>query len=54
MREAVKVLALVCLLATSTYAADSIKEFSFKTVDGKIIEYKAGSSAMVVNIGSHW
>lgn len=47
--------ALVLFLAVSSHAADSVKEFTFTALDGKVISYKAGSSApMVVNIGAHW
>ncbi len=55
MGRAVKAFAFVFLLAVTAYASDSINQFSFQTVDGKTIVYKAGNgSAMVVNIGSHW
>ncbi len=54
MRQAIAVVALVLLAATG-YASDFINQFSFRTVEGKIVEYKAGGgSAMVVNIGAHW
>lgn len=55
MKRALKVVILAVLLAVTAYADDTVKEFSFKTVDGKTVEYRAsGGSAMVVNIGSHW
>ncbi len=55
MRAAFKILLIVCFLAGFAYADETIREFSFKTVEGKTIEYKAANkSLMVVNIGAHW
>jgi len=47
--------ALVLFLAVSSHAADSVKEFTFTALDGRVISYRAGSSApTVVNISAHW
>lgn len=55
MRRAVMAVAFAVLLAVAAYADDTVKEFSFKTIDGKTVEYNAAvGSTMVVNIGSHW
>lgn len=55
MKRAVTAVAFSVLFAVTAYADDSVKDFSFKTVDGKTVEYKAGAgSALVVSIGSHW
>ncbi len=41
--------------AAAAYAGDSIKEFNFRTADGKTVEFKTGNgSAMVVKICSPW
>lgn len=43
------------IFASVASADDSVKSFSFQTVDGKTIDYKATSGTpMVINIGSHW
>jgi len=55
MNVAFRVLLVVCFLSGFAYADESVREFSFKTVEGKTIEYKATNKAlMVVNIGAHW
>jgi thiol-disulfide isomerase/thioredoxin len=42
-------------LGAVVHADEIVREFSFKTVDGKTVEYKAtNKSPFVVNIGAHW
>lgn len=46
-------LILMVFFAATAYASDSIKEFSFTTVDGKSVAFKAGSgTGMVVKVCS--
>jgi uncharacterized membrane protein len=46
---------VVLFLAVFAYADETVRDFSFKTVDGKTIAYKAANKMpMVVNIGAHW
>ena len=55
MNMAIKTLLIVCFLSVVAYADGPVRDFSFKTVDGKTIEYKATSRIpVVVNIGAHW
>jgi len=55
MNMAIRILLVVCFLSVFAYADETVREFSFKTVDGKTIEYKAASrSPMIVSIGAHW
>jgi uncharacterized membrane protein len=55
MNMTIKALLIVCFLAVFAYAAETVQEFSFKTVEGKTIEYRATNRApYVVNIGAHW
>lgn len=55
MNVALKALLVVCFLSVFAYAAETVQEFSFQTVDGKTIEYRATNKApYVVNIGAHW
>ena len=55
MKVALKILLIVCFFSVFAYADETIREFSFKTVDGKTVEYKATNKMpMVVNIGAHW
>ena len=47
--------ALVLFIAVLSYAADSVREFSFKTSDGRTFSYKAGvNPPTVINISAHW
>ena len=51
----IKGLVVACFLSVFAYAAETVQEFSFQTVEGKTIEYKATNKApFVVNIGAHW
>ncbi len=46
---------IVLFLAVFAYADETVRDFSFTTVDGKTIAYKAANRMpMVVNIGAHW
>lgn len=55
MKVAFKIMLLVCFFSTFAYADEMLREFSFKTVGGTTIEYKATNKMpMVVNIGAHW
>ncbi len=55
MKLVVKLFVFAVLLAATAYAGDFIKEFNFKTADGKAVEFKASNgSAMVVKICSPW
>ena len=55
MNFALRVATLVVFFATYAYASDSVKEFSFKTTDGKTFSYKAGASTpLVINVSSYW
>lgn len=55
MKVAFKILMVVCFLSVVAYADETIRGFSFKTVEGKTVEYKAANRMpMVVNIGAHW
>ncbi len=55
MNVAIRAVLVVCFLAVCAYADDAVQEFSFKTVDGRTIEYKAtNKTPYVVNIGAHW
>ena len=47
--------ALVLFFTVSSHAAETVKEFTFTALDGRVISYKAGGSGpMVVNISAHW
>jgi len=51
----IKGLVVACFLSVFAYAAETVQEFSFKTVDEKTINYKAtDKEPLVVNIGAHW
>jgi hypothetical protein len=55
MKAAFKILLFLCFLPVSAFANDTILEFSFRTVEGDTIEYRAANrSLMVINIGAHW
>ncbi len=55
MNKAVTAVFFFLVFASVAYADDVIKAFSFQTLEGKTIEYRATSSTpMVINIGSHW
>lgn len=55
MKAVFKILLVFCFLTVSAYADDTIREFSFRTVEGDAIEYKTpNKSLMVINIGAHW
>ena len=55
MKVTIKALLIVCFLSVFTYAAETVQEFSFQTVEGKTIEYRATTKVpYVVNIGAHW
>lgn len=55
MNVALRAAAAVIFIVGFAYAAETVRDFSFKTIDGKTIEYKAANKApMVVNIGAHW
>ena len=55
MNLALRTAALVLFLAASVYAADPVKEFSFRTNDGKTFSYRAGvSPPTVINLSAHW
>lgn len=55
MNVAIRAVLVVCFLAVFAYADDAVLEFTFQTVDGKTIEYRAtNKTPYVVNIGSHW
>ncbi len=55
MNLSVKLFVLTVLFAATAYAGDSIKEFNFRTADGKSVDFRAGNgSAMVVKICSLW
>ncbi len=56
MKRALKALAVVVvLLSVSAYADETVSRFSFKTIEGKTIEYRASDkSPLVINIGAHW
>ncbi len=55
MNKAVTAVFFLLVFAFFAYADDVIKAFSFLTLDGKTIEYRAASGTpMVISIGSHW
>ncbi|HWR58438.1 MAG TPA: hypothetical protein VN328_06090 [Thermodesulfovibrionales bacterium] len=55
MNKVMAAVFFLCILASVARADDSVKSFSFQTVDGKTIDYRATSGTpMVINIGSHW
>ncbi len=55
MNKAVTAVFLSLVFASFAYGDDVIKAFSFQTLDGKSIEYRAASGTpMVITIGSHW
>lgn len=55
MNKALTTVFFLFLLASVTCAADVIKSFSFQTLDGRTINYKAANGTpMVINIGTHW
>ena len=55
MNVALRAVAVVILLTVFAYADETVRDFSFETVDGKTFEYKSANKApMVVNIGAHW
>jgi len=55
MKMMFRVIAVAFFFTGFAFAADTVSEFSFKTVDGKTSVYKAANRApMVVNIGAHW
>lgn len=55
MNVALRALSVVVFLTVFAYADEAVRDFNFKTVDGKIVEYKgANKMPMVVNIGTHW
>ena len=55
MKLVLRICSIVLFLAVFAYAEETVGDFSFKTVDGKTIVYRAASKIpMVVNIGAHW
>jgi hypothetical protein len=55
MNVALRAVAVVVFLTAFAYADETVRDFNFRTVDGKIVEYKASNKMpMVVNIGAHW
>ena len=46
---------LVMLFALTVTAEDTVKGFAFRTVDGRMVDYRALHGApLVVNVGAHW
>jgi len=55
MNQAVTAVFFLFLLVPVVYADDVIKSFSFQTVDGKTVDYRATSGTpTVINIGAYW
>ncbi len=55
MKLLLRICSIVLFLAVFAYAGETVRDFSFKTIDGKTIEYRAANKIpMVVNIGAHW
>lgn len=55
MKGVLRAAAIVFSLTVFAHADEAVKEFSFRTVDGKIVEYRAANKVpMVINIGAHW
>ncbi len=55
MNKAVRIFFLIVVFASAAYAEDVAKDFTFETIEGKTINYKAATGMpMVINIGSHW
>ncbi len=55
MNKAVTIIFLLFVFATAAYAGDVAKDFTFETIDGKTINYRAATNMpMVINIGTHW
>ncbi len=58
MKQAIKVclfVLLILLLSFAAYAEDIVKDFTFKTIDGKTLDYQVlNGMPMVIIVGSHW
>ncbi len=55
MKLMLPVVAVVFLFAVFAHADETVGDFSFKTVAGKTVGYKAANkSPLVVNIGAYW
>ncbi len=55
MKLVFRICSAVLFFAVFAYADETVRDFSFKTLNGKTIEYRAASNTpMVVNIGAHW
>ena len=51
----IRVIAVVLFFTAFAFADEIVSEFSFKTIDGKTIDYKAANrTPMVVNIAAYW
>jgi peroxiredoxin len=55
MKKVASFTILLMLLAFSVFAEDMVKDFTFRTIDGKTIAYRSLRGApLVVNIGAYW
>ena len=55
MNAVFRAVLVFCFLSGFASADDTVTEFSFRTVEGKTIDYKAANKMlMVINIGAHW
>lgn len=55
MNKAFCTILFLFILTSAAYAADAVKSFTFQTIDGKTVEYKAARGVpMVINIGAYW
>ena len=55
MVKALKLVFLLLLVASVAHADDAIKEFTFRTVDGKTIDSRTyQGKPMVINVSAYW
>ncbi len=55
MNKALSIVFLVFFFVSGACAEETVKPFTFRTTDGKTIQYRPTSGTpMVINIGAHW